>query len=855
MKPMIVGMCAHVDAGKTTLSEALLYQSGKIKSLGRVDHGTTVLDFEPLERQRGITITAKEAFFTWRDRDITLLDTPGHRDFSAALEHTFSVLDAAVLVISATDPQHPYSEQIFHHLRKEQIPTIIFINKMDIGPYSHREYMEMISRLVKAPCVDFNQASNKREEELALCSDALLETYLEKGTITTDEIAAAISRLEVIPVFFGSAREQVGIRELLDAFSELIMPPTYGSTFAARVYKISHDESGQRWTHLKITGGELAVKQRIKTEKVDQIRRYHGSTYENCSHLPAGYVAAIKGLHQVIAGAGLGGETIGSPSLLSAALTYRVLSEEGLDDLTLMEKLRPLGDEDPSLRLHYDSFAKEVQLSLRGQVQAEVLINMIQNRFQLSVSFTPGRIAYRESITAPIEGVGHIERLKHYAEVHVLLEPLRRNAGIQVMSLCPSSMLEESRQVMLIAHLRDHLPPGVMSGSPLTDMCITLIGIKTHAKHTDAQDLREAAERAVRQGLKMGHCELLEPYISYRLCCDDSCVGQAIYDLEQRGASYEISAIVEGQRVINGSGPYRNLSHYEQNVHTYTKGQGVFFISDDGYHTVKEPRSLCDEIGYDWAQDRDYPCGATIFQQGIVSAIPYDQVYEHMDLALQAKLPQASSHVVHRQITISDEEWQRVTDRLHVQRKQWKPRRSGGDQSDITVSSTPKAKQEQCLIVDGYNMIYDWPNLKDLMERDADAARTGLLAILGNYQGYWNHTIIVVFDAYRTMATKEHIVRDHHLYIVYTKSAQTADAYIEKTTHRLASEMTVSVATSDAAEQNIILAQGAMRISARELYERIQQVHQQAMTQQHYQPQFRHMALEDLRHLNETEED
>lgn len=851
MKPLIVGMCAHVDAGKTTLCEALLYQSGKVKTQGSVDHGSTVLDCDPLERQRGITITAKEAFFTWRDYDITLLDTPGHRDFSASLEHTLTVLDAAVLVISATDPYHPYGEQLFHRLQTEKVPTILFVNKMDVATHSRSEYMEMIQCMVGTRCLNFSQKGSEWEEELALCSDALLETYMKKGNIDTNDIAEAVGRREVIPVFFGSALKQTGIHEFLDAMIELVPPRHYGATFAAQVYKITHDENEQRLTHLKIMGGELNVKQKIGSEKVDQIRRYHGNTYEVCSSLPAGYVAAVKGLYHPMSGSALGMDGKDSQPLLSGAFTYRVLSVDGLDDFALMEKLRPLNDEDPSLRLHYDSRMKEVQLSLRGKVQAEVLVRRIQDRFGLNITFTPGRIAYRETIHSAVEGVGHIERLKHYAEVHVLLEPLQRNSGVQVMSRCPISMLEEARQQMLVMHLREHMPPGILSGSALSDIRITLIGVKTHAKHTDAQDLRDAIERAVRQGLQMTQCELLEPYISYQLYCPESCVAQAIYELENRGATYEISALTVDQRMIRGSGAYRLLSHYGQNVHILTKGQGTFMMSDDGYRRLENPQPIIAEIGYDLEQDHDYPCGSLFLNHGVAMSVPYDQVYEYMDLSFQAKLTQGeSTHRVHRQAKISDEEWKRVTARIHSPRKQWQPRRRNKIENDVKPSAKPSKKKAHCLIVDGYNMIYEWPDLKELMASEPDAARRGLVAMLSNYQGYTKQMIIVVFDAYKTSAITEHIVHDHHLSIVYTKEAQTADAYIEKATHHLAKELNVSVATSDGAEQNIILGQGAMRISARELYERIQKIHKQAMKHQKYQPEFRHMALEDLRLLD-----
>lgn len=851
MKPLIVGMCAHVDAGKTTLSEALLYQSGKIKVKGRVDHGDTVLDCTLLERQRGITITAKEAFFTWGDRDITLLDTPGHRDFSAALEQTLAVLDAAILIISATEHNYAESERLLRHLADEQIPTIIFVNKMDIAPLSRREVRNAIRRFGGTSCLDFQQPKKELNEELALCSDELWEEYWEKGTIAQAHIAAAVSRREVIPVLFGSALKQEGMRELLDTLIAVLVPRAYDHAFAARVYRISHDEMGQRWTHMKITGGKIAVKQGIGTEKIDQIRRYHGNTYETCTELAAGYVAAVKGLHQVEVGAVLGEDVAYSPALMSTALVYRIVSSD-LDGLTLFNRLRSLMDEDPSLRIHYDPHWHEVQLSLRGSVQQEVLTQLILDRFQLQVTFTPARIAYRESILAPIEGVGHIERLRHYAEVHVRLEPLSHNGEVEIIAACPAAMLAEARQQQLVAYLSDHLPPGVICAAPLGDLRITIIAVKTHPKHTDAQDLADAAKRAIRQGLKMGSCVLLEPMVKYQLYCPQTALGQVIYDLQQREASYEITAEDERQAVVCGGGPLRTLSHYEIDLLAYTQGQGSLEMNDDGYRQREDALSIDGESGDDEAINREYPWDSYTLDHGIIKTIPYDQVYAHLDIPLQkTPSPAFVSHTPHRQTTISEAELARVTQRLHQPRKQWKPRQSGGK------AETPQAslKKPPCLIVDGYNMIYAWPKLKDLVKTAPDAARDQLLTMLSNYQGYWHHPVIVVFDAYRTSSPQERIVHDQQLEIVYTKSAQTADAYIEKATHHLAGELTIIVATSDGAEQNIILGQGALRISARELYERIQTTHQQAMNRQNQQPSFRHMALEELRQYNEEEKD
>lgn len=859
MRSIIVGMLAHVDSGKTTLSEAMLYTSGSLRQLGRVDQGTTFLDYDPQERERGITIYAKEAFFTWNDEEITLLDTPGHVDFSSEMERTLQVLDAAVLIISATAGVQAHTETIWKLLSHYDIPVFLFVNKMDIAYEDSDVCLRHIQDVLHAHCLDFTMEKAALDEEIAMGSDALLEAYMEQGCIEDALICEAVMRKQVVPCYFGSALRLQGVKELLDGICRYTKEKQYGEEFAAQVYKISHDTQGNRLTHLKLNGGVLQAKQVIEGEKIDQIRRYHGNRYEVVGELSKGHVCAIKGWSHIQAGALLGEEQAAQTELLSSAMMYQMKPPEGMDALTLMKRIAPLIDEDPSLRIHYDRGLHEVQLQLRGDVQKEVLRRLIQDRFALEVQFCEGRIAYRESICALSEGVGHYEPLRHYAEVHVRLEPLPLNSGLQIDSSCPLEMADAPTQRTILTYLQGEDLIGVLSGSPLTDMRITLTAVKGHEKHTSGGDYREAARRAVRQGCMMNQSVLLEPMVQFSIRIPHAVISRIMYDLEQAQAEELLTQEQGMLTIITGKAAMRFMQSYANKVQADTKGKGSFQMQSCGYGKVKHPERILHEIGYEEQRDVEHPTGSIFCMHGAGVYVPWDQVYAHMHLpfTLETTATRAYPKQVHRQIHMDEEELKRVTQPLHASRKKWKKEDEkvvveGKDKQSNPIN--PPAQKQPCLIVDGYNMIFSWPNLSEMAKHSVDQARSALLAMLGSYQGYRRCALIVVFDAYRSPQKKEHVFKDHNLYVVYTKNAQTADSYIEKTTHMLASQYHMTVATSDAQEQNIILGVGANRMSALELYEEMQRVHHQAMDAQRLQPQFRHMALSELRKWKEEEE-
>lgn len=859
MKPLIVGMLAHVDAGKTTLTEAMLYTAGKLKSLGRVDHGSAFLDFDVQELTRGITIFSKEAICTWKECELTLLDTPGHVDFSAEMERTLQVLDVAVLVISGVDGVQAHTETIWRLLKHYHVPVFIFVNKQDIAHASEAELMAELQRHLDEHCVSFMDQREMLEEQIALCSDALLEEYLEHQTISKTALQTAISKRVVIPCYFGSALKLTGIETFLDGLDAYTIEKSYPDTFGAVVYKISHDDLGNRLTHLKLTGGTLHAKEVIQErEKVDQIRRYHGASFRMVPEISAGHVCAIKGFEHIQAGEVLGVQKQSLSPVLSSSMQYRMVLPEGMDAYALLKQLRGLMAEDPSLHITYDQRLKELHVQVRGEVQIEVLQRLIQDRYDITVSFDEGRVSYRETIMNTVEGVGHYEPLRHYAEVHLLLEPLPRNQGLVYASGCSSEDLEPSLQRAILSYLQNEEQLGVLTGSMITDMKITVLSGKVHEKHTSGGDFREATRRALRQGLKLAQSQLLEPCDKFRIELPNNTISRCLFDLDQMGASYDPPSERQGFAIITGTAPTQSMNAYAQELRAYTKGKGKLFHSFHGFIPVKHQTRIIQELAYNSETDIEHPTGSIFCMQGAGTYVPWNEVYEHMHVplfvapAIQESLPVS----VHRQITIDDEEVKRVTAQLHQPRKKWKKEESEQYQAQVTkpiAQPITKAKP-MCLLVDGYNMIFSWNELKEVAEENMDHARTRLLTMLANYQGYKKCTIIIVYDAYKTDAMKEAIQKDHHVYIVYTKKCQTADSYIEKATHCLAENYHVIVATSDAQEQNIILGQGATRMSSNELYQELKQVHQAHKTTQLHQPVFRHMPLEELRQWNEQEE-
>lgn len=858
MKPVVLGMLAHVDAGKTTLSEAMLYTSGCLRKLGRVDHGTAFLDFDEQERSRGITIFSKEIILPWKQSEFMILDTPGHVDFSAEMERTLQVLDAAIMVISGVDGIQAHSETIWKLLHHYRIPTFLFINKMDIAHFNKAELLRNIQERFGEHCLDFGKNREDLMEEIAMSEDTLLESYVQTGTLSHSQVQEAIAKRWVFPCYFGSALKLDQIDALLDGLDCFLQEKTYPKEFGARIYKISHDASGMALTHMKITGGTLSAKEVLEDgEKVDQIRRYHGESYQMVPQIAAGYVCAIKGLEINHIQQGLGIEKDAKTKMLASYMRYRMVLPKGVDGFAAMKILRPLALEEPSLHLSYDTRMKEIYVQVRGEVQIEILQKLIETRFHLNVTFDEGSIAYRETIRNPIEGVGHYEPLRHYAEVHLLLEPLPRNSGLQYASTCPLEMLDAATQRMILSYLQNEEQIGVLSGSLLCDMKITLLGGKAHLKHTSGGDFREAARRALRQGLKMAECELLEPQDEFRLEIPNTCMSRVMFDLEAHHAICD-SVQEQGEyTILCGKAATAWMINYAQEVRSFSKGKGRLMRWMSGYQKVLHQDAIVQKIGYDSERDLDHPTGSIFCIHGAGTYVKWDEVYAHMHVDLLAPLSKPTNALpkIHRQITIDDAELQRVVAPLHQPRKSWK--KPTVNQAKVPVASPSEQVKQKgtCLLVDGYNMIFSWPQLKELAKDHMDTARNRLLAMLSSYQGYQGGLVIVVFDAYRKEASKEQVYKDHNLYVVYTKTSQTADSYIELVTHTLAKNYHVIVATSDGQEQNIILGQGALRLSANQLYQEVSKSHQQGREHDVMQPQFRHMALEALRTMVQEKKD
>lgn len=848
---MILGLFAHVDAGKTTLSEALLYQSHANASFGRVDHQNAFLDYEEQERKRGITIFAKQASFTWNEREFTLIDTPGHVDFVSQAARTVPVLDAAIMIISATSRVQAHSETLWRLLEKQRVPTFVFVNKTDIADTDRDAIMTDLKLFLDEGCIDFSN-ENEIQEAIAMQSDDLLEHYMKNSFFDASKITELIQKRKIFPCFFGSALKREGIEALLNGLCTYTEEPQYPDTLSAYVYNISYDLSGTRLTHVKINGGSLSNKQVLFHEKIDQIRCYHGNQYECVNTISAGHICSLCGLKETKIGMSEPLSAEGAEDLMSAALCYRMVLPEGIDSVEMMKKLQWLIDEEPSLRLRYEECSKEINLQLQGSIQKEILIERIKQRLSISVDFTEGSVAYQETIAYPIEGVGHYEMLKHYAEVHLHLIPLQRGSGLRFNSTCPTTMIPTAAQRMILHYLQEEQLCGV-TDYPLSDLEIVLISGRVHDKHTAGSDLREAAFRALYQGLHMGKTILLEPTVQFHLTLPAHAFSRALYDLEQMNAVCDAPSQQNDNMRISGTAPLSQIHSYPLELCSYTKGKGDLSMQVIGYQIVEEKRA---SKLIDANSAKKEMKGSSLFLiQGSPTYIRYDQVYRYADVKLQKNDEEeiVRSHVVHRQIKIDENELRQAVAKLHQPRKQYHERiGSQTEKSEVTIAAKPH--KQPCLIVDGYNMIFAWSNLKEIAQDNIDAARKSLISMLASYHGYQRGELIIVFDAYQREAFRERIYKDHTVYVVYTKHAQTADAYIEKTTHQLSDTYQITVATSDKEEQNVILAQGAMRMSANELYQKLQLQYRHEQQRRQSEPQYRNHALADLRKLNEADD-
>ena len=830
-KNITLGLVAHVDSGKTTLTEAMLVGAGALRQAGRVDHGDAFLDTHALERSRGITIFAKEARLTLPHTALTLLDTPGHADFGAEMERTLAVLDYAVLIISGTDGVQAHTETLWRLLERYRIPTFIFVNKMDQPGADRAHILEELQRKLSPACLPHDTD----EEALALCDERLMAEYLESGTLTETNLAAALARRAWFPCFWGAALRQEGIAELLEGLDRLTLAPAYLPDFAAKVYKISTDAQGSRLTHLKVTGGTLWVRMALPNgEKITQIRLYNGVKYQAVEEVPAGTIAAVTGLNQSYAGEGLGAEQERSSPLLEPVISCRVTLPEGTDPHTALAQLRQLEQEDPQLHLEWEEQKREIRVRLMGEIQREILQSVAMERFGLAIGFEEGSILYKETIAAPVEGIGHYEPLRHYAEVHLLMEPLPRGSGLRFESHCPTDKLDLNWQRLILTHLTEKTHKGVLTGAPITDMKITLIAGRAHQKHTEGGDFREATYRAVRQGLRMAESILLEPWYDFRLELPQENMGRAMTDIQRMGGTFEPPEIGEnGLTILRGGAAVRLLRGYAREVTAYTRGRGRLHCTVSGYRPCTEQERIVREIGYDSERDLENPTGSVFCSHGAGFEVKWDKVdsYAHLPLWSTFRKSNEPGETSYRRTVASggapelEKELLSIFERTYgaIRRRDFLPTQAlRSDDKETLIRSLEPA--EEYVLVDGYNIIHAWDELRELAKDNLDAARHVLMDRLCNYQGYRNCALILVFDAYRVPQGLGTVEKYHNIHIVYTKEAETADQYIERVTYALGKRRRVRVATSDGLEQLIILGHGAQRVPASEFHEEVEAV-------------------------------
>ena len=849
-KHICLGILAHVDAGKTTLSEALLYESGSIRKLGRVDHRDAFLDTDALERERGITIFSKMAEFSTEEMDVTLLDTPGHADFSTEMERTLQVLDYAVLVISGTDGIQGHTETLWKLLEQYRIPTFLFINKMDRPGTDARSLLLELRHRLHGSCIDFGRPEGDElfYEDAALTDEDVMEDFLLTGRVEDAVIVRLIRERKIFPCYFGSALKLEGIRELLAGLEAYTEEKTYPAEFGARVFKIARDGQGNRLTYLKVTGGMLRVKtvltnrrpglreEQVWEEKADQLRLYSGAKFTSVEEACAGTVCAVTGLSRTVPGEGLGSESGWTAPVLEPVLTYQLCLPEGADPHTALGKLRQLEEEDPQLHIVWNEALREIHVQLMGQVQLEILSRMLLERFGLAVSFGPGSIVYRETIAGPVEGVGHFEPLRHYAEVHLLLEPGEPGSGLVFASACPEDQLDRNWQRLVLTHLEEREHPGVLTGSPITDMKITLVAGRAHVKHTEGGDFRQATYRAVRQGLMQAQSILLEPWYDFRLELPTACVGRALSDLQRMNGQTDPPESQGEETVLTGSVPVSALGDYSAEVAAYTRGQGRLHCSFRGYAPCHDQEAVVEALGYDPERDTDNPADSVFCSHGAGVVVKWDQVREHMhvDSGLRLDTPDQEEERPAERSTVSaysgsieqNKELQAIFERTYgpVKRREFVPRPEPRAESGEKRTIQPREGGPEYLLVDGYNIIFAWDELKAVARDNLDAARKLLCDLLSNYQGFRKCEVIAVFDAYKVKGGQGSVEKYHNIHVVYTKEAETADAYIERTTYEIGRKHRVKVATSDGPEQLIILGHGALRLSATAFHDEVERV-------------------------------
>ncbi len=820
MKKLVCGILAHVDSGKTTLTEGLLYRAGAVRTLGRVDHKNAFLDTHDLERERGITIFAKQAILNWGDTQITLLDTPGHVDFSAETERTLRVLDYAILVISASEGVQSHTETLWHLLERYRVPTFLYVNKMDISAFSKDIVREEIRQ--KLSCVDFSDIGSDRfYDELAMCDETLMEIFLEQGTIPEKAIIDAIRRRTVFPCFFGAALKLDGVDEFLNGLCRFTAQRTDRSEFGARVFKISEDEHGNRLTHMKITGGVLRVKDVLCTgereEKINQIRIYSGTKFKTADSADVGTVCAVTGLTDTSPGQGLGAEPDAQKPYLEPVLTYKVEILDGTDPQTALRKLKLLEQEDPELSIVWNGQFREIHAKMMGEIQQEVIKRIASTRLGMEIDFTHGSIAYKETIKGSVVGVGHFEPLRHYAEVHLTLEAGERGSGLRFYTDCSEDILSRNWQRLVLTHLYEKTHLGVLTGSPITDMKITLTAGRAHLKHTEGGDFRQATYRAVRQGLMKADSVLLEPWYEFMLTLPSENLGRAMTDLERMGAQIMSPALSGEVAVLQGTAPVAVLSGYHTELAGYTRGKGTLACTVKEYAPCHNTEEVIKSFRYDAESDVENTPDSVFCAHGAGFNVKWNEVEDYMHIKESApseEVREKVSDYISRVAT--DSELLAIFERTYgpVKRVREQTKKVYHAAPDKPKPKPVKEIGEEYLLVDGYNIIFAWEELKALAQESLDLARNRLIHMLCNYQGVVGCNLILVFDAYKVKGNEREVERVHNISVVYTKEAETADMYIEKTAHALAKRNRVRVATSDSVEQIIILAGGAYKVSA-----------------------------------------
>lgn len=887
MKNIVAGILAHVDSGKTTLSEAMLYQAGQIRKLGRVDHQDTYLDTDSQEKDRGITIFSKQAELAYADMHIALLDTPGHVDFGTEMERTLQVLDYVVLVINGMDGVQSHTETLWKLLERYGIPVFIFVNKMDMTGYDRDYLMDNIRHRLSDGCVDF--LCEDSGEQIAMCDEAMLEHFLETGANDEQDVVNAIAGRKLFPCYFGSALKNEGVSELLDGMNRYVVEPVRGEEFGARVFKIGRDDKGERLTYMKVTGGVLKLKDVLTLrnsqgeeshEKVNQIRVYSGAKYDMVTQVPAGCVCAVPGLVNTYGRQGIGACPDGELPSLEPVLSYKVMYPTDVDAVTMVSKLRLLEEEDPQLQVQWNETAGEIYIKVMGQVQLEVVAQMVRDRFGIAITYGQGRISYKETIAAPVMGVGHFEPLRHYAEVHLLLEPMENGSGMCFDSICSEDVLDKNWQRLILTHLQEREFRGVLTGSPITDMKISITAGRAHQKHTEGGDFRQATYRAVRQGLMMAESALLEPVYAFKIEVPQEYAGRVLADIVKMSGTMDGQEISGETTVITGHAPVYTMREYYSELTAFSRGTGRLQVDIDGYQPCHNTEEVLAERHYDPELDRFNPSSSVFCAHGAGYLVDWYDVYENMHVkedpgfeisgqlgytedgyAMDIPVNRPGKSV--SEMSITDEElseifartfggdykdkdvalngrFRRTTSEYKVNgqynKSQSRDRQPGNgplvgsrpaDRGIATPGAFKRRKNgEDYVIVDGYNVIFAWDTLRELSEHNIDSARGKLMDILSNYQGYMNCKLIVVFDGYKVKDNKGERFPYDDIEVVYTKEGETADAHIEKLTHELARKHKVTVVTSDGLEQIVTMGQGAIRMSSRDFKAEVERVNE-----------------------------